>query len=144
MGDHDVFESGLGFLGGLGEDDAFACCEAVGFDDDAVVDRVQVLAGCLIVDEVFVAGGGDVVALHEVFGEGLAAFELGGGGAGAEDLDIGSVLLEVVGDTGDEGCFRAGDQEVEVVVFGVLDESGEVVLGDAVAIDTLRHAAVMG
>jgi hypothetical protein len=66
VGDHDVLESGLGFGGGLREDHAFAGGEAVGFDDDAVVDVVEVLAGGVVVGEVLVAGGGDVVALHEV------------------------------------------------------------------------------
>jgi hypothetical protein len=64
--DHDVLESGLGLLCGFREDDALAGCEAVGFDDDAVVDGVEVLAGGVVVDKVLVAGGGDVVALHEV------------------------------------------------------------------------------
>ena len=50
------------------------------------------------------------------------------------------MLLEVVGDSSDKGSFRAWDQEVEGVVFGVLDEGGEVVLGHAVAVDTFGHA----
>ena len=50
------------------------------------------------------------------------------------------MLLEVVGDAGDERSLRAWDQEIEGVVFGVLDEGGEVVLGHAVAVDTFGHA----
>jgi hypothetical protein len=51
------------------------------------------------------------------------------------------MFLEVVGDTGDEGCLRARDEEVQRVVFGILDQSGEIVLRDAGAIDTFGHAA---
>ena len=141
MRHHDVLEGSLGLLGGLGQDHTLASCEAISLDDDTVVDGVEVLASGLVVGEVLVASGGDVVALHEVLGKGLAALELGSGGARTEDLDARSMLLKVVGDTSDEGCLRARDEKVQRVVFGILDQSSEVVLGDAGAVDTLGHAA---
>jgi hypothetical protein len=40
------------------------------------------------------------------------------------------MLGEVIGDAGDEGGFGPGDEEVEVVGEGVLDEGREVRIGD--------------
>ena len=141
MRHHDVLEGSLGFLSGLGHDHTLAGCEAISLDDNTVVDGVEVLASGFVVDEVLVAGGRNVVTLHEVLGEGLAALKLGGGRARTEDLDIGSIMLEVIGDASDKRSLRARDEEVERVVFRILDKSSEVVLGDTSAVDTLGHAA---
>lgn len=116
--EHDLLEGGVGFLSGLGDDDAFAGGETVGLDDDVVVDAVEVLLGQLVVAEVLVCGGGDVVFLHEILGEGLGALHARGRLLGTEAADAGYICAEVVDDTGDEGGLGTGDEEVDVLFVG--------------------------
>jgi hypothetical protein len=44
----------------------------------------------------------------------------------AEDVDGGRIFVEVVGDASNERCFRARDEKVEMMLFGMLDQGGEV------------------
>ena len=69
---------GGGFFGlkvGLADDDAFAGGEAGGFDDDGHGEAGEFFADLVEGGADGVGGGGDVVALHELFGEGFAGLE---------------------------------------------------------------------
>ena len=94
---------------GVADDDAFACGEAVGFDDDGDGEAAELFADLIEGGADGVGGGGDVVALHEFFGEGLAGFELRGGLGGAEDAE--AALSELVDEAEGEREFRADDGE---------------------------------
>lgn len=50
------------------------------------------------------------------------------------------MLCKMVGDAGDERSFGARDEEVERVRCGVLDESGEVRVGDGGDVVALGEA----
>ncbi len=69
----------------LADDDAFAGGEPVGFDDDGRMEEVDGFFELGGVGADGVVGGGNLVALHELLGEGLAGFEHGGGLGGPED-----------------------------------------------------------
>ncbi len=77
----------FGFEVGVADDDAFAGGEARGFDDDGDGEAAELFADLFEGGAEGVGGGGDVVALHELFGEGLAGLELSGGLGGAEDAE---------------------------------------------------------
>ena len=89
-------------------------------------DRVEVLRCGVVGGEVFVRGGRDVVSLHEVFAEGLATLHCCCGLAGPKGLDVRRMLGEVVDDAGDERRLGAGDDKVDVLLFGEADEPSEV------------------
>ena len=73
----------------LGQHHAFARREAISLQHDGVAKGPVVnqrLARCQVGDGV--AGGtGNTMPLHEGFGEGLAAFQVSGGGVVTEDRD---------------------------------------------------------
>ena len=75
----------FGFEVGVADDDALACGEAVGFDDDGDGEAAELFADLFERGAEGVGRSGDVVALHEFFGEGLAGLELRGVLGGAED-----------------------------------------------------------
>jgi len=58
------------------------------------------------------------------------------------------MFVEVVSDTCDEGSFRARYEKVEVVIFGMLDQGGEVgvlYVGDVLAFwDAVQHVSSVG
>jgi len=126
-GQHDVLECLHSLFLGLRDDDTLASSETVGLDDDVVADAVEVCLCLLVVVEVLVCGGGDVVLLHEVLAEGLATFHTGSGLIGTEALDLRQVLSEVVDNASNEGSLRTGYQEVDRVVAGEGDQSRKVV-----------------
>lgn len=140
---HDVLEGLYSLFLGLRDDDTLASSEAVGLDDNIVIDAVEVCLCLLVVAEVLVCGSGDVVVLHEVLAEGLAAFHTGSSLVGTEALDIGELLGEEVDNAGDKRGLGTRDQEVDVVVASEVDQGGEVVgleigdVGDLVR-DTVR------
>jgi hypothetical protein len=116
---------------GLADDDAFACGKAGGFDDNG-----DGKAGELFTDlgeggADAVLGGGEVVALHELFGEGFARFELGCGLGGAEDAV--AAFGELVDETEGERDLGANDGEGGLLDGDDVDELVEVgsVAGDA-------------
>ena len=105
------------------DEDAFPGGEAIRFEDEGSVEGVDGgfgfgQGGCC-----GEAGGGDIMAGEEVFGEDFRAFELGCGGGGAEDVE--SCGAEGVDDSGDEGDFGSDNGEIDFVLAG----DGEVVGG---------------
>src|SRR3546814_13410597 len=75
-----------------------------------------------------VVRGGDAVAGKEILGEGLAAFQLRGGGGGAEDAQ--ALGTEAVDDAGDPGSFRADDGERHAFVARAREQAVDVGGGD--------------
>ena len=125
----DVGDEGFGF-GLFGADgDAFAGGEAVEFEDDGEGGEGSLGFGGGGGDAE--SGGGDGVALEELFGEDFGGFELGGffAGAPAGDAGGGAEVGEAV--ALDEPGFFTGDAEVDGVGLHPGDEGGEVGGGDA-------------
>lgn len=98
LADHNVVETGECLLLGGGDDDTLAGSETGSLENDVVLDGLDVLDGIGVRGEVAVLGGGDVVASHEVLGEGLGA------------LHQSSTLGRT--EAGDTDCFR-GDGEYD-------------------------------
>ena len=118
-----------------GDDDALAGGKAVGLDDDWGALFLDVVAGCFGIGEDFVLGCRDAVLLHEVFGEGLGALDLGCEFARAKGLDAG--LVHGIDDAIRQGDFRADDDEVDGLLLGELDEG--FVVADVDVSDALGH-----
>ena len=109
---------------GVADDDAFAGGEAVGFDDDGDGEAGELLADFVERGAEGVGGGGDVVALHELFGEGLAGLEARGVLGGAEDAEV--VRCELVDDAEGEGELGADDGEGGLLEDDDVDHGLEV------------------
>ncbi len=86
----------------------------------------QVGQGRLDFGEVLVVGSGDLVAGQEVLGEGLGAFQLGGGGGRAEDVQ--AARAEQVDHALHQRRFRADDGQLDVL----LGEVGQLLDGQHV------------
>lgn len=142
--EHDVLECLSGLFFCLRNDDTLACSQAVCFDDDVMVNGVEVFGGSIVVAKVLVGSCWDVVLLHEVLGEGLAALHASCRLAGTKDVDTVDILLEVVGDSCYEGRFWAGYQEVDLFLVGEFGEGREVFLRNFVDIGHLLQAAISG
>lgn len=142
--EHNVLESGVGFVGRLRDDDTLAGSQTISLDDDGVVDGIEVLLCGFVVAEVFVCSGRDVVGLHKVLAEGLAAFHAGSRLGGTEAADGWGMFLEVVDNASNEGSFRTGDEEVAVVLFCKGDKGWEVFLGDGGDVGHILQTAVSG
>ena len=84
-----------------------------------------------------VGGGGDVVALHEVLGEGFAGLEAGGGLGGAEDAESWATSLSTMPRA--EGDFGADDGEIGVFAYDDVEEGLEAVDVDGDAAGDLRQ-----
>ncbi len=97
----------FGFEMRVADDDTFTGGKSGGFDDDGNAESGEFSADFIETGAEGICGGGDVVALHELFGEGFAGFELRGVLCGAED----SVTApgELVDEADGEGEFRADD-----------------------------------
>ena len=131
-----------GFVEGGQDEHALAGAEAVGLQYVRCGKGLKegepfVEAVC---GEAAVSGGGDVVTLHELLGELLAAFEHGTGTGGSDDGYAGEagVALEVVIDALDERVFRSDDDHVYAVVDDKAADGVEVICLDG---DVLAHVA---
>jgi len=100
-------------LEGLRHEDALARREAVGLDDDGSALFAHIGEGGSLVMEGAIGGGGQVIALHEVLGEGLAPLELRTACARTEAGD--ARLTHHIGDTGDERGLGAYHHEADLV-----------------------------
>ena len=80
------------------------------------------------VAEDLVVGRGHVGVAEQVLAEDLAAFQLGGGLAGAEDPQPG--VLEGIDDAGGQRGLGPDDRQADLVLLGELDQGGKVVDGD--------------
>ena len=107
---------GFGLVGGFADDDAFAGGESVGLDDDGDGEEAELFADVVERGADGVVGGGNVVALHEVFGEGLAGLELAAAWVGPKTRK--PRLLELVDEAEGERQFGADDGEVGLLAFG--------------------------
>src|SRR5258706_234065 len=67
--------------------------KAVGFDDDGIFARLQVMTGGVGMIEDAKLGGGHVGMPHELLGEDLARLDLGGLPGGTEDAEPGGLKL---------------------------------------------------
>ncbi len=87
-GEHGV-DCGMRFFGGRRDHHALAGRQAVGLDHDGGAVRIDVGVRRGGIGEGAERGGGDAVTRHELLGEILGAFKLGGGLRRAEDLQPG-------------------------------------------------------
>ena len=89
-----------------------------------------------------VAPRGHVGFVHDLLGEGLAAFEPGGLARGAEHEQ--PVLGEEVGDAGDQRDLGSDDGQVDLLAPGEREQAGEVVGLDGDRVGFLADAGVAG
>lgn len=123
----------LGFLEGHGNDHALAGGQAVGLDHDRGTLLAQVGQRRFDFGEVLIVGGRDGVTRQEVLGERLGAFQLRGGGGGAEDVQ--AARAEQVDDAFDQWCLGADDGQLHIgsgEIGQLLD--GQYVDGDVLAL----------
>jgi len=134
----------VGFVQRHRHDDALARRQAVGLDDDGGAAAVHVGVGGGRVGEGLVGRCRDAVALHEVLGKGLGAFELGGGFRRAKDAQ--ATRTELVDDASGQCRLRADDGQRDLVFNGEIGERGRVGGGDGHVLQSLvtRRAAVAG
>mmetsp|Transcript_5856 Transcript_5856/g.23004 ORF Transcript_5856/g.23004 Transcript_5856/m.23004 type:complete len:376 (+) Transcript_5856:1309-2436(+) len=114
----------VGLIQGHRDDDALASRQAVGLDDDGRTAAVDVGMGRCRVGEGLVGRGRDAVALHEVLGEGLGAFELGGGLGRAEDAQ--AACAELVDHARRQRRFRADHGQRDLVLGGKIGQRLDV------------------
>ena len=101
-----IGEHGAGFRNVLGDDDAFAGGQSVGFDDDAAArPLVQRLVRAFERMHDGRARGRNAVPFHEAFGEDLARLEPSAGTVRAEDREAG--LAQAIADARGDRDFRA-------------------------------------
>jgi hypothetical protein len=133
---------GFGLKVSFADDDPFARGETGGFDDDGDGEAGELFADLVECGADAVLGGGEVVALHELFGEGFAGFELGCSLGGSEDAV--AAFGELVDEAEGERDLGADDGEGGLLDDDDVDELVEVgrVAGDAAGDG--RDAAVAG
>ena len=134
---HRVF----GFLQGHGDDHAFAGGQAIGLDHDRCAFLTQVSQCRLDLGEVLVVGSRDLVTRQEILGEGLGAFQLGGSGGGAEDVQ--AARAEQIDHAFDQRRFRADDGQLHVLLSKISKLFyGQHVDGDVLALGFHGSAGV--
>ena len=103
---------------------ALACGEPVGLDHDrgAVVAHICLGCGEFVKGAVF--RGRDAVTLHELLGEILGSFDLGGRLVWTERLD--TVRFEIVDNALDQRHFRADEHPIDLIVLDEVDEGGVI------------------
>ena len=108
-----MLQSSLGLLLGLGNDNTLSSSETGGLDDDIMVNTVDVGAGLVVIGEVLVSGGRNVVLLHEILGVGLAALKARGllGGTEAGNACLSEPSLDAV----DKRSLGTGDDQVNAI-----------------------------
>ena len=105
--------------GVFADDNTFALGQSRSFHDDRLVACGDVVLGKLKVVEGSGVSRWDRVLSHELFGESLVGFELGGFRPGAEDSEAG--VLEFVDDTGRERILGPDDGEFDFLPLGDCD-----------------------
>jgi hypothetical protein len=116
---------GFGLEVSLADDDAFTRGEAVGFDDNGDGEAEELFADLIERGADGVGSGGNLMALHELFSEGLARLELSCGLGGAEHTQFS--FLQLVDDAEGEWNFGADDGQVGPFHYDEIDHGGEVV-----------------
>ena len=141
-GEHGV-DGGVRFLRGRRDDHALAGGQPVGLDHDGRALRVDVGMRGGGIGEGAEGRGGNVVARHELLGEILRAFELGGGLGRAEYLQPGGA--EGVDHAGRQRRFRADHGERDVrLAADEFNQRGNVRQWHVVEPVLGRRAAVAG
>jgi len=115
---------------------ALAGGQAVGLDDDRRAVRTHVGQCGSELGEHRIARGGNVVAVQEILGEGLGAFQLRGHRARAEDAQAGGA--ETVDHAGHQRHFGADHGEIDFLLARKLEQAFEIVDGDI----RVAHAAL--
>ena len=137
-----VFHHGIdrfdGFCFRLGDDDAFAGSQAVGFDDDGCALFFNIGLGGIAIGKGSVGCRRDMVFLHEVLGEDLRPFHLGSGLVGTKDSQ--TLGLSQVGKAFGQGDFRADDEHVDAFFLGIVRDGVQVGQGDVDALGDFTHS----
>mmetsp|Transcript_19296 Transcript_19296/g.45656 ORF Transcript_19296/g.45656 Transcript_19296/m.45656 type:complete len:489 (-) Transcript_19296:2106-3572(-) len=115
---------GLGLFGSLRDNHTLASSEAASLDDNIEGNRVDVLQrgfhAPILCGEGLILGRWDVVALHEVLGEGFGRFDLCGRLAWPEDGDV--LRPQLVSQTIGEHLLRADHNQANVVLTAEGDD----------------------
>ena len=122
---HDALDGRQRLLVGVADDDALARGQTVRLDDDRIFARLHVVAGRVGMVEDAKLRRRHVGVAHQLLGEHLARFELGGGLGRAEDLQ--ACLLKRIDDAVRQRLFRADDGQADVFFLGELDQAIDVV-----------------
>src|SRR6185295_1876934 len=127
----------------LRQDDALARGEAVGLDDDGIVDHALEVFGLLLERvEAAEARRRDGVAAHEVLRERLAALYLRAVLAGPEDAHARGP--QRVGESRDERVLRADDDEIDLLRLAELEQPRLIVRRERTVLGYLRRPGVSG
>ena len=121
---HDVVHGIQGFLGGHGHHHALAGSQAVGLDHQGGAQFDHGVLGFVGIGEDLAVGRGHTGAVHDVLGEGLAAFQTGTVGIRAETGDAG--LTHAVGDALGQGQFGTGHHQVDLFLAGQFHQTVQV------------------
>ena len=121
---HDVVHGIQGFLGGLGHHHALAGSQAVGLDHQGRAQFDHGVLGFVGIGEDLAVGRGHTGAVHDVLGEGLAAFQTGTIGIRTEAGDAG--LTHAVGDALGQGQFGTGHHQVDLFLAGQFHQAVQV------------------
>jgi hypothetical protein len=100
----------LSLLVGFGYGYSLARCQAVSLNDYGHILLFNEFSGFFIGIEAGTSGAGDIIFLHQLFGEHLAGLNLGGIFCWAEDMP--GPDEEFVGNASGQRCFRADDSQV--------------------------------
>lgn len=119
----------LGLLAGHGNGDALAQGQAVGLDHGGDGGGLEISQRLVHVVKDGVLGGGDVVFLHEVLGEDLAALQDGGSLVGAEAGNADG--FQPVHRAQDQGIVGGNDREINGVVLGEGGDGVQIFCPDA-------------
>ena len=136
----ELTDGGFGFGVGLGDDDAFASGESVGFDDDGCRPGADVSDGALGVVEERGGRGGDAVFEQDFLRVDFRRLKPRAVGLGAVGGNAGRQQL--IHEAERERDLGADDDEFDFLVLGERDEPGDVIDRDGEARDVLRDARV--
>ncbi len=137
---HDVFQRLLGLRHGVSHNHALACCQTVRLDHYGRCLLLEILRGFGVVREAGAPGAGDAVFLHQILGEYLARFYLGGGTGGTEDGD--TQLLEAVYDAVCQRRLRSDHHQPDAFFLDGFDQRIDVLSPGAQVTGDLRCAGI--
>ena len=137
----DLLDGFKGFFLRGADDDAFACGESVGFNDEIrFLTRSDVVVRLGGAFKGLASGSRHEGAIENFLAEDLAPFHLGGLLARAKSAQ--TFRLEGVDKTGGQRRFRSNDGESNTVFFGKLNESREVFFRDRDVLGVDRRSGV--
>jgi len=121
----EILAQAIGFFSGLGQKGPFARRQAVGFDHEGRSSLVQGPPGLCQGLTHGEGGGGNAMAPHEFFGEGLATFQPCSRCSRAENRK--TLRPEKVRHSGNEGGLGAHHHQVGIYAAGEVDDGIAVV-----------------